>query len=99
MATNKLTPRPKGKEAVINNSHKDLFENGKLKIPKTASKNNKDDRISKRKILCIKCNKLKGISKRRMERNLKKFPDETTFRAQYLCRDCRKDTKKRKPKK
>lgn len=93
-------PKPKkeaGNTTVINGD-KVSFENGKLKIPqqqKTAPMK-KEKKSSKRKIECIKCHAHKGISKRRMEWNLKKFPNEESFRAQYLCRDCRTELKKQK---
>lgn len=93
-------PKPKkeaGNTTVIN-GEKVPFENGKLKIPqqpKTIT-SKKENKISKRKIQCISCYTLKGISKRRLEKNLKNFTSEQGFRSQYLCRNCRKDAKKQK---
>jgi hypothetical protein len=87
MSKNKLTPKKEAGNTTIING-KVPFENGMLKIPKgSIAKNGNTTR--KRKIECTGCHAIKGISKCRLERNLKKFKTEEEFRSQYLCRECR----------
>jgi hypothetical protein len=95
---NKPTPNKEAGNTSIVNGEKNLFENGKLKLPqkpKTAPLRN-DNNHRKRKIICIQCHAPRGISKRRLERNLKNFKSEEEFRSQYICRECREDAKNQK---
>jgi len=46
------------------------------------------------KILCVKCDTLKGISKDRMLKLVEKKGSEEKVRKDYLCRGCRPKTVK-----
>lgn len=100
------TQRKKKYEAehtnVIVPNSKNLYdEKGRLIVPKGSGKKEGTRKRSgrMRKIKCTKCGKEKGISKRRLELNLKRFVDEAKLVKSYLCRDCRAKDKPAKPKK
>lgn len=84
--------------------HSKIFdENGKLIIRSNGSAkivkvtNRRSSRM--KKIKCTKCGKEKGISKRRLDSNIKKFGSEAELTKQYVCRECRAKDKPAKPKK
>jgi hypothetical protein len=80
------------KTKILKDESVKLFDaNGRLIIRKT----NQEKKIRKRgtkvmkKIKCTKCGAEKGISRKRLERNLKKFGTESALTAKYVCRSCK----------